>query len=983
MTLDGPARQRPFAAGSGRRPLPFVLGSLLILSFWIASAGRVSARSLDPAPPARAGLSTGTTLAVARATGASLYDISGKLVLDLPGGTALKVSGRTADNRWFYGATKDGTAGWVSAAGVVIFGVSNVPERAGFTEPTPAGVAAAGPAAGETAGAGPADAAAVATVSAAQPASVASGAERLNVRSGPGTTYPVIGSVATGTQMTASARDAAADWIQVEGTTFSGGTGWVSARYLTLAGSALDLSIASSTNSPLGAGLPPAQVAGLTGKLVFQERSGGKIYVYDLAGGVLRALTTGSDPAVSQDGRTVAFWREDGGDQGLYLIDIGGANERRILKRGELVRAPAWSPDDSKIVFSHINGVHRCRDVGDNVCMPDTFPYNLMFPLKITDAWGLARVDRDGRSYQDLAVMTDAISPNWSVRGIYYSGSGIQVTQDVSDHSQNHVVLSEYRYQDPAVQPGGDRIVFHTLEKDHWEIFAANADGSAVRALTRPATTLVTPLPHNVAPAWSPDGLHIVFLSNRTGRWQLWVMDADGGNQHALPLDVSIEYHYQAEQVVSWGQVDWWIGGPGRKGTEMLQPKGNLIRSRLGELVLMLIVATALGGCSAERSSHTVGPSAAPAAATPLPTPSPIVVSTPSDTLTSSTAASGSGATRRLAGANLTYNGEIMAEAIVPVVAQVSGQIQEVKVAVGDSVKKGDLLVRIDSTVAEAQRAQAQGALELAQSQVELAKTQPKQTDLDAAQAAVSAARAAYDRALGGATDEEKRMALAQVRQAEAAVSVYQSQYDRIASNPYAGMMLESLQLQQATLAKEAAQAQYDKVLKGATADQIANAYAALTGAQAQLAKLQRGAEPAQIKAAEAGAKQAEAAVYLAQLQLDKTNVEAPVDGFIYKLDAVEGGMAGQGTPLAVIYAHDMKIVIQVEETRFESVSLGQPVVIRVDAYGDRSFDGKVAEIAPTFDYATRTVQVTVRPTGKGAADFEPGMFATVMLMEQ
>ncbi len=394
---------------------------------------------------------------------------------------------------------------------------------------------------------------------------------------------------------------------------------------------------------------------------------------------------------------------------------------------------------------------------------------------------------------------------------------------------------------------------------------------------------------------------------------------------------------------------------------------------------LLLVLVLALAGCStAAKSGESTR-----AAVTVLPSPSPVVVSTPSDTLTSSTAASGSGETRRLSTASLSYNGEILAEAIVPVVAEVAGQLQEVKIAVGDSVKKGDLLVRIDSTVAEAQAAQAQGALELAQSQVELARTQPQQADLDAAQAAVSAARAAYNRALQGATDEEKRMALAQLKQAEAAVAVYQGQYDRIAGNPYAAMMQESLMLQQATLTKEAAQAQYDKVLKGATADQIAAAYAALTGAQSQLARLKRGAEPAQIKAAEAGVKQAEAAVYLAQLQLDKTNVVAPADGFVYKLDAVEGGMAGPGTALAVIFSHEVKIVIKVEESRYQEISVGQPVVVRVDAYGDRVFDGQITEIAPTFDYATRTVEVTVKATGAGAGDLKPGMFATVTLGEK
>jgi Tol biopolymer transport system component len=71
-------------------------------------------------------------------------------------------------------------------------------------------------------------------------------------------------------------------------------------------------------------------------------------------------------------------------------------------------------------------------------------------------------------------------------------------------------------------------------------------------------TTLVDEMPSNVAPAWSPDGKHILYLSSRDednahGPWRLWVMDADGGNQRPLPIDVPMEYGFGAEQVVSWG----------------------------------------------------------------------------------------------------------------------------------------------------------------------------------------------------------------------------------------------------------------------------------------------------------------------------------------------------------------------------------------------------------------------------------------------
>ena len=397
------------------------------------------------------------------------------------------------------------------------------------------------------------------------------------------------------------------------------------------------------------------------------------------------------------------------------------------------------------------------------------------------------------------------------------------------------------------------------------------------------------------------------------------------------------------------------------------------IRQHAAILLALIALATALSGCAAgiNAAGRGAGPDPAQGViATILPSPTPRIVSTPAATP----------ATVRQGAPGLSYNGEIIADRIVPVVAEVNGQIVEVAVEVGSHVKTGDLLVRLDSSVPEAQRSQALAALEAAQAQLDLALTKPSATDLEAARAAVAAAEAGYSRALKGPTDEEKRMALAQLRQAEEAVKLYQAQYDRIAGSPFAAMMPESLQLQQATLAKEAAQAQYDKVLKGATADQIAAAYAQLAAARAQLARLEEGAKPAQINALKANVKAAETALYLAQLQVDKTVVRAPADGFIYQLDATAGSMTGQGKVLAVIFSHEMKILISVEEARAADVRLDQPATIRVDAYPDRTFRGKVTAIAPTFDPATRTVKVTVRPTDDAAQLLKPGMFALVQL---
>ena len=173
-----------------RSLLPLVFTAFLVAFLTCASVGSSAAGSVSPAVPAQGHRASGTTLAVVRAGGASLYDDAGQPILELPAGAPLRVDGRTSDNRWFHGAARDGAAGWASSDALVIFGVSNVPVREGFSAPvpkTPPAVTSDTTPAGAT----PAGATSL-------PATVASGTTRLNVRSGPGTGYAVISTVAPG-----------------------------------------------------------------------------------------------------------------------------------------------------------------------------------------------------------------------------------------------------------------------------------------------------------------------------------------------------------------------------------------------------------------------------------------------------------------------------------------------------------------------------------------------------------------------------------------------------------------------------------------------------------------------------------------------------------------------------------------------------------------------------------------------------------------
>ncbi len=86
-----------------------------------------------------------------------------------------------------------------------------------------------------------------------------------------------------------------------------------------------------------------------------------------------------------------------------------------------------------------------------------------------------------------------------------------------------------------VVVSGGDekrlaQIAFASLRDENWEIYAMNADGSALSRLTEDPA-------NDVAPNWSPDARRIAFASNRAGNFDIYVMNADGSGVTQLTDD--------------------------------------------------------------------------------------------------------------------------------------------------------------------------------------------------------------------------------------------------------------------------------------------------------------------------------------------------------------------------------------------------------------------------------------------------------------
>lgn len=121
---------------------------------------------------------------------------------------------------------------------------------------------------------------------------------------------------------------------------------------------------------------------------------------------------------------------------------------------------------------------------------------------------------------------------------------------------------------------------------------------------------------------------------------------------------------------------------------------------------------------------------------------------------------------------------------------------------------------------------------------------------------------------------------------------------------------------------------------------------------QVESAKAQFDISSAQVNAISFQIKQAEASLKSTLDNLSKTTYNSPIDGIITSLRVEEGEVAIIGTMnnpgtvlLTIADLSVMEVEVEVDETDVVGVALGQTAKIRVDAFPNTVFEGKVTEI--------------------------------------
>ena len=121
-----------------------------------------------------------------------------------------------------------------------------------------------------------------------------------------------------------------------------------------------------------------------------------------------------------------------------------------------------------------------------------------------------------------------------------------------------------------------------------------------------------------------------------------------------------------------------------------------------------------------------------------------------------------------------------------------------------------------------------------------------------------------------------------------------------------------------------------------------------------------------------------EASYNLAKLELDYTQIRAPIDGVISERYAKIGNTIAVGDPVFRVTSFDPLVAyLHVPEREYRNIEEGQLVGIEIDALQGRPVVAAVTRVSPIVDPATGTFKITIEITDPERR-IKPGMFGRI-----
>lgn len=181
------------------------------------------------------------------------------------------------------------------------------------------------------------------------------------------------------------------------------------------------------------------------------------------------------------------------------------------------------------------------------------------------DVWLIRPDGSDETNLTGGLVNTFAEAPVWSPDGKTIAFDGVpnsDVLRDVylvtvgnNPQQRPLTTLSGFDCY-PSFSPDGTQIVYMSERDGNRDLFIMDLEGNDVRQLTdSPA--------YDYEPNWAPDGEHIAYVSRSSGNSEIYVMDVDGGNVVQLTENPALDWRPVWSPDGKWIVFESWRTGNG------------------------------------------------------------------------------------------------------------------------------------------------------------------------------------------------------------------------------------------------------------------------------------------------------------------------------------------------------------------------------------------------------------------------------------
>jgi HlyD family secretion protein len=300
----------------------------------------------------------------------------------------------------------------------------------------------------------------------------------------------------------------------------------------------------------------------------------------------------------------------------------------------------------------------------------------------------------------------------------------------------------------------------------------------------------------------------------------------------------------------------------------------------------------------------------------------------------------------------------------IQVGSRVGGRVLGVYAKEGDNVTAGQVLVSLDPYQVPEQKAALEAQLAQAQAELDQLIRGPRPQEIAQARAQARAAEAQASLQRAGSRSEEIAQATATRRQAEVRFNNELSNYRRFQELLSRDVVSEQ-EFQDVRTRYESAQQDLNvarqrelELRQGNRPQEIAAAEQQAKAQLENLRLLEAGTRPEQITAQRARIGNIQAQIR----EMDQTEKELKIRAScacqVNSLDLRPGQLLTPNqTVISLFNLNDLWVRVYIPEETFGRVLIGDPAEVRVDAYPEKTFRGRVVQLASQAEFTPRNIQ--------------------------